>query len=104
LSLTSLSSLGGAPLLDKLLTLPEDIRLGCKGLPGTNTLAYFKLRRKKFLKLALGRSNIMKKCCMGFVPVVEYLQMKRSSKNIISILVSRLLVERHFTDRHLVKA
>jgi hypothetical protein len=46
----------------------------------------------------------MKKCFMGFVPVVEYLQMKRSSKNIISILVSRLLVERHFADRHLVNA
>jgi hypothetical protein len=44
----------------------------------------------------------MKKCFMGFAPVVEYLQMKRSSKNIISILVSRLLGQRHFADRHLV--
>jgi hypothetical protein len=24
-----------------ILALPTDIRLGCKGLPGTNTLAYY---------------------------------------------------------------
>jgi hypothetical protein len=34
--------LTGAPLLGKLLALPKNIRLGWKGLSGTNTLAYYK--------------------------------------------------------------
>ncbi len=32
--------LSGSPLQSRLLTLPTNIRLGCKGLPGINTLAY----------------------------------------------------------------
>ena len=28
--------------LGRLLTWPTNFRLGCKGLPGTNTLAYYK--------------------------------------------------------------
>jgi hypothetical protein len=31
----------GAPLQGRLLALPTNIRLGWKGLPGTNALAYF---------------------------------------------------------------
>ncbi len=30
-----------APLLGRLLASPTNIRLGWKGLPGTNTLAYY---------------------------------------------------------------
>ncbi len=30
-----------APLQDRPLALPTNIRLGCRGLPGTNTLAYY---------------------------------------------------------------
>jgi hypothetical protein len=33
--------LSGAPLLGRLLASPTTIRLGWKGLPGTNTLAYY---------------------------------------------------------------
>jgi hypothetical protein len=33
--------LSGAPLKGKLLTLPPNIRLGWKSLPGTNALAYY---------------------------------------------------------------
>jgi hypothetical protein len=32
----------GAPLLGRILALPTNIRLGWKGLPGTNALAYSK--------------------------------------------------------------
>ncbi len=34
-------ALAGAPLLGRLLDLPANIRLGWKGLPGTNALAYY---------------------------------------------------------------
>ncbi len=34
-------ALSGAPLYGKLLALPANIRLGWKGLPGTNTQAYY---------------------------------------------------------------
>jgi hypothetical protein len=33
--------LSGAPLKGMLLASPTNIRLGWKGLPGTNTLAYY---------------------------------------------------------------
>ncbi len=33
--------ISGDPLYDRLLALPTNIRLGWKGLPGTNTLAYY---------------------------------------------------------------
>jgi hypothetical protein len=32
-----------APVEDRLLALPADIRLGWNGLSGTNTLAYYEL-------------------------------------------------------------
>jgi hypothetical protein len=33
--------LSGAPLQDRLLASPTNIRLGWKGSPGTNTIAYY---------------------------------------------------------------
>jgi hypothetical protein len=39
---TYVKKLSGAALWGRLLALPTNIRLGWKGLPGTNTLAYFK--------------------------------------------------------------
>ncbi len=39
---TQVKHLSGAPLLGIILTLPTNIRLGCKGLLVTNTLAYYK--------------------------------------------------------------
>jgi hypothetical protein len=39
---TAAKSLSGAPLWDRLLALTTNIRLGRKGLPGTNALAYYK--------------------------------------------------------------
>jgi hypothetical protein len=36
-----LGSLSGAPLWGGLLALPANIRLGWRGLPGTNTLAHY---------------------------------------------------------------
>jgi len=33
--------LSGAPLYGRLLALPTYIRISLKGLPGTNTLAYY---------------------------------------------------------------
>jgi hypothetical protein len=35
-------NLSGAPLYGKFLALPTNTRLGWKGLPGTNTLAYYR--------------------------------------------------------------
>jgi len=35
--------LSGAPLQGRPLDLPINIRLGWKGLPGTNTLAFYKI-------------------------------------------------------------
>jgi hypothetical protein len=32
----------GTPLLDRLLVLPAYNKLGCKGMPFTNTVAYYK--------------------------------------------------------------
>jgi hypothetical protein len=34
--------ISGAPLLDRLLALPINIRLYWKGLAGTNTVVYYK--------------------------------------------------------------
>ena len=34
--------LSGSPFLGKLLALPSNFRLGCKGLPGINTKANYK--------------------------------------------------------------
>jgi hypothetical protein len=39
--LTQVTHLSDAPLKGRVLTLPTNIRLGWKGLPGTNALAYF---------------------------------------------------------------
>jgi hypothetical protein len=38
----SISTFQDAPLQRRLLDLPTNIRLGWKGLPETNTLAYYK--------------------------------------------------------------
>jgi hypothetical protein len=50
-----LKHLSGAPLWVRLLALPTNIRLDWKGLPGTNTLAYYKkiitYVRKKFYNI-----------------------------------------------------
>jgi hypothetical protein len=35
----------GAPLLSRHLALPTNNRLGCKYLPGTNILAYYRIRK-----------------------------------------------------------
>jgi hypothetical protein len=49
--------LSGAPLKGKLLALTTNIRLGWKGLPGTNALAYYKklylMSVKSFITLAI---------------------------------------------------
>jgi hypothetical protein len=39
---TRVKRLSGSPLKGRLPALRIDIRQGCKGLPGTNTLAYYK--------------------------------------------------------------
>ena len=36
-----MKQLSGTPLKGRLPALPTNIKLGCKGLPGTNTLAYY---------------------------------------------------------------
>jgi hypothetical protein len=40
---TPVKPLSGDPLGGRLMALPTSIRLGWKGLPGTNTLAYCNL-------------------------------------------------------------
>jgi len=40
-------NLPGVPLKGRFLALPTNIRLGWKGLPGTNTLAYYQNSPKK---------------------------------------------------------
>jgi hypothetical protein len=40
-------NLQGAPLKGRFLALPTNIRLGWKGLPGTNTLAFYQNSPKK---------------------------------------------------------
>ncbi len=42
LALTIVKHLSGAPFYGRFLTLTTNIRLGWKGLPGTNALAYYK--------------------------------------------------------------
>jgi hypothetical protein len=39
---TQVKQLSGAPLEGRLLALKTNLRLDRKGLPGTNTLAYYK--------------------------------------------------------------
>ncbi len=39
---TAVVNLSGSPHLGRLLALPANIRLGMKGLPGTNALAFYK--------------------------------------------------------------
>ncbi len=55
--------LSGAPLKGRFLALPANIRLGWKGLPGTNVLAYNKklylTAVKSFITLVLG-ANVIK--------------------------------------------
>jgi len=54
--------LSEAPLWGRLLALPTNIRLGCKSLQGTNTLAYYakvKLRAPKNCILEPG-PNVIK--------------------------------------------
>jgi hypothetical protein len=50
--------LSGAPLQGMLLALPANIRLGWKGLPRTNALAYYEKLKltavKSFITLAPG--------------------------------------------------
>jgi hypothetical protein len=38
---TQVKQLSGTPLKGRLLASPTNTRLGWKGLPGTNTLAYY---------------------------------------------------------------
>ncbi len=56
--------LSGATLEDRLLALPESIRLGWKGLPGTNALAYYEnsyvTAVKSFITLAPDLQEILK--------------------------------------------
>ncbi len=55
---TRVKQLPGAPLLGRLLASPTNVRLGWKGLPRTNTLAYYKnltiTAVKSFIVLAPG--------------------------------------------------
>ncbi len=55
---TQVKHLSGAPLKVRLLALPTNIRLGRKGLPGTNASAYYKNSYvtpvKSFITLATG--------------------------------------------------
>jgi len=51
------------------MTLPANIGLGWRGLPGTNTLAYFvtlSVTKKKVLTLTLG-PNVIKL----FMPIID---------------------------------
>ncbi len=54
--------LSGAQLYGRLLALPTNIRLGWKGLPGTNALAYYEKAQLTAIKcittLATDRSHI----------------------------------------------
>ncbi len=54
-----------APLYGRLLALPTNIRLGWKGLPGKNALAYYEKSKltaiKSFIILATGSSGEMLK-------------------------------------------
>jgi hypothetical protein len=55
--------LSGAPFSGRPLALPKNIRLGWKGLPGTNTLAYYEnlliTAVKSFVRLAPGVKPII---------------------------------------------
>jgi len=55
-------TLSVAPLYGRLLALPIDTRLGWKGLPGTNTLAYYGNSQltsvKSFITLAPGQADL----------------------------------------------
>ncbi len=59
---TQVKHLSDAPLKGRLLALPTNIRLGWKGLPGTNILAYYEKSQltavKSFVTLAPGVNAI----------------------------------------------
>jgi hypothetical protein len=48
------SKISGAPLYSRLQASPTSIRLDCKGLPGTNALAYYKNSQITAAKCFLG--------------------------------------------------
>jgi hypothetical protein len=58
--------LSGAPLLDRLLGLPANVRPGWKGLPGKNALAYLAsssvAKKKCFIRLKPGLQNSERSC------------------------------------------
>ncbi len=60
---TQVKHLLAAPIPGRLVTLPTNIRLGWKDLPGTSTLAYYELSQitviKSFKTLGPG-ANVMK--------------------------------------------
>ncbi len=57
-----MTHLSDAPLKGRLLAFAKNIRLGRKGLPGTNSLAYFEKSQlttvKSFITLATGVRKI----------------------------------------------
>jgi hypothetical protein len=60
---TRVKHLSSASLLDRLLALPTNIRLGWKGFPQSNTLAYYEnpliTSVKSFIRLAPEQSRFL---------------------------------------------
>jgi hypothetical protein len=54
----SVEHLSGTPLFNRLMAVSANIRQGWKGLPGTNTLAYYKKWTKKAHKTGPGVNTI----------------------------------------------
>ncbi len=71
-----MKNLTDIPLLGRLLALPTNNRLSWKGLPGTNTLAYYKNARltavNRFITLAPDMQQVTFKKFWGFMQKTSY--------------------------------
>jgi hypothetical protein len=73
--------ISGAPPLGRLLALPTNIRLGWRGLAGTNTLVYYEKAKLKRLYITLGPVINVIKLFMAviFVTVGTYFDRGRAN-------------------------
>ncbi len=65
---TRVKYLSGAPLEGRFLSLPSNIRLGTKGLPGPNTPAYHKELQITVIKVLYDWAQISKRMVQDHMP------------------------------------
>jgi hypothetical protein len=82
--LTQVKHLSVATLWGRLLASPTNIRLGWKGMPGTNTLAYYKNLQITAVKSFISSGPwcyYVENCFIGLGPSCGYLQAFKNGKN-----------------------